>query len=85
MRGDEERQDSIILFSSLEDRIPSDHPLRGIRRVLTGSLRISVPSLTSSITSGAASSSRLSISCALNWSNTSTPPLPNGGCVSNAA
>ena len=39
MRGDEERQESIILFSSLEDRIPCDHPLREIRRVVDRALK----------------------------------------------
>jgi transposase len=39
MRGDEERQESIILFSSLEDRIPADHPLRDIRRVVDRALK----------------------------------------------
>ena len=39
VRGDEERQESIILFSSLEDRIPADHPLRDIRRVVDRALR----------------------------------------------
>lgn len=38
MRGDEERQESIILFASLEDRIPCDHPLREIRRVVDRAL-----------------------------------------------
>jgi hypothetical protein len=38
VRGDEERQESIILFSSLEDRIPADHPLRDIRRVVDRAL-----------------------------------------------
>ena len=39
VRGDQERQESIILFSSLEDRIPADHPLRDIRRVVDRALR----------------------------------------------
>jgi transposase len=39
MRGDEERQESIILFSSLEDRIPAGHPLREIRRVVDRALK----------------------------------------------
>ncbi|HLE03127.1 MAG TPA: IS5 family transposase [Anaerolineales bacterium] len=39
MRGDEERQESIILFASLEDRIPCDHPLREIRRVVDRALK----------------------------------------------
>lgn len=34
MRGDEERQEGFIMFSSLEDRIPQDHPLRPIRRLV---------------------------------------------------
>ena len=31
MRGDEERQEGFVMFSSLEDRVPKDHPLRPIR------------------------------------------------------
>jgi hypothetical protein len=32
--GDEERQEGFIMLSSLEDRVPQDHPLRPIRRVV---------------------------------------------------
>jgi transposase len=39
MRGDEERQESIVLFASLEDRIPCDHPLREIRRIVDRALK----------------------------------------------
>ena len=39
MRGDEERQEGFILFESLEDQIPVDHPLRPIRRIVDEALR----------------------------------------------
>jgi transposase len=39
VRGDEEYQEGIILFSSLEDRVPPDHPLRRIRRLVDHALR----------------------------------------------
>ena len=39
MRGDEEQQESLIVFSSLEDRVPPDHPLRTIRRLVDRALR----------------------------------------------
>ena len=39
MRGDVERQEGFIMFTSLEDRIPSDHPLRPIRRMVDCALR----------------------------------------------
>lgn len=38
MRGDEERQECFIMFTSLEDRIPPDHPLRAIRRLVDAAL-----------------------------------------------
>ena len=33
MRGDEEQQEGFIVFESLEDQVPADHPLRSIRRL----------------------------------------------------
>lgn len=47
MRGDEERQEGFIVFTSLEDRIPSDHPLRAIRRLVDEALREMRPLLDS--------------------------------------
>jgi len=47
MRGDEERQEGFIMFISLEDRIPSDHPLRAIRRLVDEALREMRPLLDS--------------------------------------
>jgi transposase len=38
VRGDEERQEGIIVFESLEDRVPQDHPLRPIRRMVDRAL-----------------------------------------------
>ena len=38
MRGDEERQDGFIVFESLEDQVPLDHPLRPIRRMVDRAL-----------------------------------------------
>jgi transposase len=34
MRGRERRQDTMFSYVSMEDRIPADHPLRGIRRLV---------------------------------------------------
>ncbi|GAB4267153.1 MAG: hypothetical protein Kow00122_21240 [Thermoleophilia bacterium] len=34
MRGDEECQDAMVVFESLEDQVPLDHPLRPIRRMV---------------------------------------------------
>ena len=39
MRGDEEGQEGFIVFESLEDRVPPDHPLRSIRRLVDTALR----------------------------------------------
>lgn len=47
MRGDEERQEGFIVFTSLEDRIPSDHPLRAVRRLVDGALSKMSPLLDS--------------------------------------
>ena len=38
MRGDEECQEGFIVLTSLEDRIPADHPLRPIRRMVDRAL-----------------------------------------------
>ena len=38
VRGDEERQDAMIVFQSLEDQVPLDHPLRPIRRMVDRAL-----------------------------------------------
>src|SRR5665648_70811 len=39
MRGDEEQQEAVFVFDSLEDRVPADHPLRAIRRLVDEALR----------------------------------------------
>lgn len=39
MRGGEERQEGFILLTSLEDRVPPDHPLREIRRIVDRALK----------------------------------------------
>lgn len=39
MRGDEERQEAVFVFNSLEDRVPPGHPLRRIRRLVDTALR----------------------------------------------
>src|SRR5665648_8826 len=39
MRGDEEQQEAVFVFDSLEDRVPADHPLRRIRRLVDSALR----------------------------------------------
>lgn len=52
MRGDEERQEGFIVFTSLEDRIPSSHPLRTIRRLVDRALSEMSPLLDSLYASG---------------------------------
>jgi transposase len=39
MRGDEEQQEGFIVFESLEDQVPQDHPLRRVRRIVNQALR----------------------------------------------
>lgn len=38
MRGDEERQEAVFVFDSLEDRVPAGHPLRRVRRLVDTAL-----------------------------------------------
>lgn len=47
MRGDEERQEGFLMLTSLEDRIPSDHPLRAVRRMVDKALSQMSPLLDS--------------------------------------
>jgi len=39
MRGDDEIQDDALSYISPEQRIPQDHPLRTIRKLVDGVLR----------------------------------------------
>lgn len=39
MRGDEENQLGFIIMTSLEDRVPEDHPLRSIRKMVDKALK----------------------------------------------
>jgi transposase len=39
MRGDEERQEAVFVFDSLEDRVPAEHPLRRVRRLTDTALQ----------------------------------------------
>jgi len=43
VRGDEEGQEGFIVFESLEDRMPPDHRLRSIRRLVDEALREMTP------------------------------------------
>jgi hypothetical protein len=43
MRGDERVQDGMFSYVSLEQRVPSDHPLREVRRVTDTVLRQAEP------------------------------------------
>ena len=45
MRGDERNQDGMFSYVSLEQRVPSDHPLRGVRKVTDAVLRSLSPDL----------------------------------------
>lgn len=46
-RGDEKRQEGFIMHTSLEDRVPTDHPLRAVRRMVDETLREMRPLLDS--------------------------------------
>ena len=45
MRGDERQQEGFIVLTSLEDRVPADHPLRAIRRLVDEALARMSPTL----------------------------------------
>ena len=45
MRGDERQQEGFIVLTSLEDRVPADHPLRAIRRLVDEALSRMSPTL----------------------------------------
>ena len=47
MRGDEERREAVFVFNSLEDRVPTAHPLRPIRRMVDQALFAMSPLLAS--------------------------------------
>ena len=39
MRGEQERQRSMLLGVVADDLVPRDHPIRAIRRIVDGALR----------------------------------------------
>src|ERR1700737_644023 len=45
MRGADEQPGSMFSYVSLEDRVPADHPLRGIRRITDRALERISPQL----------------------------------------
>jgi transposase len=45
MRGDEQHQQGFIVLTSLEDRVPADHPLRAVRAMVDAALAEMSPQL----------------------------------------
>ena len=45
MRGDEQRQEELIMLTSLEDVVPAGHPLRAIRAMVDAALTEMSPTL----------------------------------------
>jgi len=45
MRGDDQQQDAVFSYVSLEKRVPEDHPLRAIRGMVEEGLREISPQL----------------------------------------
>jgi transposase len=43
MRGDEQVQDGMFSYVSLEQRVPADHPLRAVRKLMDAALRTLSP------------------------------------------
>jgi transposase len=39
MRGDDQQQDAVFSYVSLEPRVPGDHPLRAIRKMVDAALQ----------------------------------------------
>src|SRR5207244_11641280 len=39
MRGDDQQQDAVFSYVSLEQRVPGDHPLRAIRQMVDAALQ----------------------------------------------
>ena len=45
MRGDEQRQEELIMLTSLEDVVPAGHPFRAIRAMVDAALTEMNPTL----------------------------------------
>ena len=52
MRGDEELQEGFIMLASADDRVPAEHPLRAIRKMVDEALSEMRPLLTSLYAAG---------------------------------
>ena len=39
MRGEDQNQEELFSYGSLEERVPSDHPLRAIRTMMDAALK----------------------------------------------
>ena len=61
MRGRHDPQVTLLAFIDLETRVPSDHPLRVIKRLADQALKVLSPDLAASVRSSAATALPVSV------------------------